>query len=319
MAQKVLIVGGLGFVGYHIVQELKIRGYEPVIGSRNNKHDDTAEAPIIEVDLKKMSDQELLQVLAPFDYVIFAGGADDRTIPKEDAATFFYAENVLPCVRLAELAKQLPLQKIIILGSYFSHFNRTRPEWKMAERHPYVRSRLLQQEETIEAAGNETAVIILELPYIFGSSPGKIPLWKPLVKYIKNSRLVFYTSGGTNIVSVEKVAKATVGAIEHAKHSERWIVGGENVSWKELISKISNALGKKRIVVTVPTFIVKVFALLTYGYFRLINKQVGLNLYHFITTQTSCTFLDTSDSMRHLGYENADMQEAINDTVKASL
>jgi dihydroflavonol-4-reductase len=318
MNNSVLIIGGLGFVGYHIIRELKNKGYHVKIGSRSTLMDEHAEAPIIPIDLKFMKDEELRLILQDFDHVIFAGGADDRTIPKEDAAQFFYNENVVPCVRLAKLCNDLNTQKLIILGSYFTHFNRVRPEWKMADRHVYVRSRMLQEEETIDCSNGKLTVTILELPYIFGAAPNKVPLWKPLVKYINSMPILFYTAGGTNIVSVEMVAKATVGAIEHAKHGDKWIVGGQNVTWKEMIQMFALALGKKRTVITVPTFIVRFFSLLTVGYFKISGKQSGLNIFHFITTQTAQTYLDTDESKRILNYKDDNLQRSINETVIAS-
>ena len=90
--QKVLVIGGLGFIGYHTVAALRQSGYEPVIGSRSGKSDVNADAPIIAIDLQTMSDDALKTVLSPFYAVIFAGGADDRTMPKEAAAPFFYKE-----------------------------------------------------------------------------------------------------------------------------------------------------------------------------------------------------------------------------------
>jgi nucleoside-diphosphate-sugar epimerase len=156
------------------------------------------------------------------------------------------------------------------------------------------------------------------LPYIFGSAPGKTPLWKPLVKYINSSPILFYTKGGTNIVSVEMVAKATVGAIEHAKHGEKWIVGGINVTWKEMINMVARSLGKKRSIVTIPSFIVRFFSFLTMIYFRITHKQTGLNLYHFISTQSSLTFLDAEESKKVLKYEDGNLQQSIDETVRAS-
>ena len=314
--RKVLVIGGLGFIGYHLVCQLREAGYQVSVGSRTVGCVESGGA--LYLDLHSMKDEQLQSILREFRYVIFAGGVDDRSsVPSGDAASFFYAGNVRPCVRLAELCRDLPVQKIVILGSYFAHFNRVRPEWKMAERHPYVRSRKLQHEETVLASQGKSEIVTLDLPYIFGSAPGKTPLWKPLVKYIRNSPIVFYTNGGTNIVSVEQVAKATISAMETASHNESCIIGDQNVTWKELIALFSLALGKKRWVVTVPDCIVRFFALILRIFFCLTCKQSGLDPYHFISTQTANTFLDTQPAMERFRYARADMQKSIQETVRA--
>jgi dihydroflavonol-4-reductase len=311
---EVLVIGGTGFIGYHLIGELKRSGYLPTVGSRSS---DSFPEKITHLDLKAMSDDQLRAILRKFDYLIFAGGVDDRTKPDEDASVFFYNGNVVPCVRLALLCRDLPVKKIIILGSYFSHFDRIRPEWKMSARHPYVKSRKLQHEETVVASEGKTGIVTLDLPYIFGSSPGKVPLWKPLVKYIRSSSTIYYPDGGTNIVSVEQVARATVGAIKHADHNESWIVGDRNVSWKELIGLFATAIGKPRTVVTIPTFIVRLFASIYWALSHLFSWRSGLHPFHFVTVQTANTFLDTQLSMARLGYSHADMQKSIEQTVRA--
>jgi dihydroflavonol-4-reductase len=319
LMKQVLVIGGKGFIGYHLIHSLKEKGYGVAIASRRNDSlGDYCGFPIVHVDLATFSDQEIKEVLVKYQVVVFAGGADDRTMPNEPAAPFFYRENVVPCVRLAELGKQVKLEKLIILGSYFTYFNRTRPEWKMAERHPYVRSRVLQQEETIHTAQGVVKVEVLELPYIFGSSPDRIPLWKPLVKYIKSTPLVFYTKGGTAMVGVEEVSKAIIGAIEYEGVECLWQIAAENKSWKEMIKMYGQALGKDRKVVSVPTFLVKFFAWLTRATFKVLGKQSGLDLYHFIDTQTCYTYLDSEHSMKLLNYGKGNLSKSIEDTVKGS-
>ena len=140
----------------------------------------------------------------------------------------------------------------------------------------------MQYTETVAASEDKTHIVVLEIPYVFGAVPGKIPLWKPLINYIKKSPIVFYTKGGTNIVSVEQVAAATFGVIENVNQHDCIVLGNSNVTWKQLIGMISKALGKKRIVVSIPTLIVKVVACIAKHYFGIRKKQTGLDVSHFI-------------------------------------
>ena len=317
--QKVLVIGGQGFIGFHLIHILKQRNYELVIASRKAQHDAEFHGfPVIHFDLAHFSDEAILSVLKDFQVVVFGGGADDRTMPKEDPKTFFYRENVVPCVKLATLGKQVQLEKLVILGSYFTYYNRTRPEWKMAERHPYVSSRVLQQEETIKAADNHVKVEILELPYIFGAAPNMIPLWKPLVKYINATPWVFYTRGGTAMIGVEEVAKAIVGAIEYKGSNSIWQIGAENHTWSAMIDMFGSALGKKRKTVIIPTTMVRFFSWLTRLFFKITGKKSGLDIYHFISTQTEQTYLDSTASKRELQYGQGDLKKSIEETVRAS-
>ncbi len=317
--KSVLVVGGKGFIAYHLIKLLKERNYQVSVATRKQSLEkEYLDCPLVYLDLANFSDERISNVLETVEVVVFAGGADDRTMPTEPAASFFYKENVLPCVRLAEVGQLVGLEKLIILGSYFTYFNRMRPEWKMAEYHPYVRSRVLQQEDTIKAAGDRIKIEVLELPYIFGSSPEKTPLWKPLVKYIDTLPVIFYTKGGTAMIGVDEVAKSIIGAIEYKGREGIWQISAENKSWTEMIQLISSALGKKRKVILVPTPIVRFFSWLTKAYFELSGKQSGLDIDRFITTQTNLTYMETEESMRLLDYGRGDLKRSIEETVKGS-
>ena len=215
-------------------------------------------------------------------------------------------------------AEKASVQKVVILGSYFTTLNRNFPEWKMAEKHPYVASRVAQEQESIAASSGKTAVVILELPYIFGSVPHKTPLWKPIIDYVKSSYWVFYTEGGTNMVAVETVADAVLGTIESAKHGDCLFVGDENWTWKQMLEKIALNLHKKRKIVTIPNGIVKFFAQIYLLYLNATKKEFGLNPVEFIKTQTAFTFLDAKQTQMYLGYTSSNLSNAIAQCVKKS-
>lgn len=318
MPQKVLIIGGLGFIGSHISQVLTENDLKVTVAQRSTLSTSESTYPLIHLDLASIPVVDLVELLKGFRYVIFCGGADDRTMPIGDAAAFFYRENVAPCVKLAEASSIAGVKKMVILGSYFTHFDREVPAWNLAATHPYIQSRQLQQKESAETAHNGLQVSTLEIPYVFGAAPGKTPLWKPLIDYVRLSPLVFYPKGGTNIMSVQQVAQAVLGVLNASTYRPHWIVGSENVSWTQLIQMIATALGKRRRVVLLPTALVRFFARLAKLYLRLSKKQMGLDLVHYIDVQTSNTFLDVEESMRALGYGPADMQGAIEETVRAS-
>jgi len=317
MPKKALIIGGLGFIGSHISALLSSSGFDLSIAYRSKPPKHNPDTNLIHLDLNSTPVEELRKILGKFNYIIFCGGADDRKIPKGDAAAFYYKENVKPCLKLVESSLDTQVEKIIILGSYFSHFDRIKPTWNLKEKHPYIKSRYLQQIESTQLSQNKIQVSILEIPYVFGAAKGMTPLWKPLVDYINKMPLIFYTKGGTNIMSVEQVAKAVLGVLNTEKYQSHWIIGSENVSWTKLIQMISTALDKKRRVILVPNFIVKFSMLFIQAYFKFTKRQSGLDPYHYIDVQTSNTFMDVRNSMKSLSYEKKDMQESINDTVRA--
>lgn len=279
-----------------------------------------AEVRLTLADLDSLPDEELLELLRGQDGLIFAAGVDDRVVPASPAYPFFYKGNVLATERMMQLAVEAGVERAVVFSSYFLEFERRWPELRLAETHPYIRSRVEQERVALSAAGDRLAVNFLLLPYIFGSMPGRVPLWKPLVAYL-NSWLpwVFYPAGGSAMVSVNEVADAAVLALEKGEVGARYPVCAENLSWREFLQRLENILGKPKPVVTLPKAVVKLGAWFIRLAHRLQGRESGLDLVPFVELQTRLAFLDTDYSSLQLGYAHTDLEPFFENTVRASL
>ena len=320
--KNVLIVGGTGFLGYHAVRELIKRGYNVTILAlpplpAEGLFPDSVKIQL--ADLNKLSNAEVTVLLRGQDAVVYAAGADDRLTPKAPAYPFFYKYNVEATVRLITLARQAGVKKGIVLGSYFAYFNRTWPQLKLSQHHPYIRSRVEQEQAAIEAGSSDMQVMILELPYIFGSMPGRTPLWKPLIDYIRATPVIFFTHGGTNCITVEHVAEAIAGAVEKGEDGQRYTIGGENLTWVDLLGRISRIIGKSKKVISLPNWLVIVGTAFVKLSHKLQGKEGGLDPIELVKLQYALTFFDPGPSQLALGYGKNDLDEALQVTVQACI
>lgn len=320
MDRKIIIIGGTGFIGYHAVKEFIKRGYYVTVICRKNPKENLFtddRVTIKKLDINSSSDEEILSILNGQDFMLYAAGVDDRVTPKAPAYDFFYKSNVESSRRIFTLARDARIKKAVILGSYFAYFNRIWPEMELSKKHPYIRSRVEQENEVLQVGGS-MEVIVLELPYIFGSTPGIIPLWKPLINYIASSLPLFYTKGGTNVISVTNVALAIAGAVENGEGGAIYTIGDENLSWNELLHKILDILGKRKRIITIPNFLAKaIMAILKLKHW-LGDKEGGLEPIGFVELQTRNTFFNSSDTAKLLKYNPGDIMSALLDTVKSS-
>lgn len=318
--QRVFIVGGTGFLGYHATQEFVKRGWQVTAlglppGPPLNLYPDSVEVTI--QDIEHIDNKELLQLLQGHDAVVFAAGMDDRYTPKKPAYPAFYRANVEVPRRLLTLAVQAGIRRAVILGSYFAYFNRTWPEMELAKHHPYIRSRVEQEQELTSIPGMETCV--LELPYIFGNMPvpGWKPLWTPLIKYLRMSPVILYMTGGSACVTASTVGKAIVGAIEHGTPGACYPICDENLSWAEMLTRLAAADGRKVRVVNLPTWLVKISLFTVWLLHAIRGKEAGLDPRQFAPLQTSETYLDPDASRKALGYEPGNLAQAFQDIVVA--
>ncbi len=316
---NILVIGGTGFIGYHVVVKAIQRGND-VTAVAHNLPPDRLFPPRVHVetqDIESASDAELAKLLGGYDALVFAAGVDDRTVPKAPAYDFFFSHNVKPVAKLCTLAREAGLKRAIVLGSYFAHFDRKWPSLEMSRYHPYIRGRVEQSKAAFEASRDGLETIVLELPYIFGSTPGRTPLWSELIKYVESPLPLLYTAGGTNAISVKNVAEAILGALERGNGGEIYTIGDENVTWKELLERISRITGNHQKMHIIPRPVVSAFMRGLQTKHVLQGRESGLHPVEFVKIQTSNTFFDPSASRKVLGYGSGDLNEALEDTIRA--
>jgi nucleoside-diphosphate-sugar epimerase len=317
---NILLIGGTGFLGYHATKELLACGHQVKILALPPQPLPGLFPEEVEIhlaDMSSLSDEKLQSLLYDNDAVVFAAAVDDRVTPRKPAYPFFFKHNVENVRRVFDLACAAGVRRGIVLGSYFAYFDRVWPEMKLSIHHPYIRSRVEQAKAAIDAGGNDMVVSILELPYIFGSMPGKTPLWKPLIDYVMSPFPLLYPAGGTACVSVTLVAQAIRGAVEHGEPGKCYPIGGTNLAWIQLMEEISRLAGKPKRVITLPTWLVKVGAWCLKAVHDIKGLESGLEPVAFIDLQIRNTFIDPHISQSALHYSNEDLTQALTDTVNA--
>ena len=93
-------------------------------------------------------------------------------------------------------------------------------------------------------AGDGFDVAVLELPYIFGTQPGRKPVWVFLVENVMSMKSVtMYPRGGSTMVTVKQVGQALAGAIERNRGGSCYPIGYYNMTWKEMLGIVHKHLG----------------------------------------------------------------------------
>ena len=263
MSKKLMIVGGTGFLGYYTAKLALSKGYE--VGSISILDDDLENKDLASwypkeikntlLDVFEASEEELEKAIKGYDYMIYAVGPDDRYTPKAPSYEFFHHRLVDCCAKVFRAAEKAGVKKAAVYNSYFAYFDRRYPEMKLAEKHPYIRCRV-EQAKLLNEQKSKMEVVVLELPYIFGSMEARVPIWRDvfLDRYVNGHKTVFFSKGGTTMIAVEHIAEAGIGALEYGQNGERYPIGDENRSFKWMLSYMSECKGVKKKVVLPPTW-----------------------------------------------------------------
>jgi nucleoside-diphosphate-sugar epimerase len=320
MPPKVILIGGTGFLGTFAVREMRQRGWEVTsvgLAPVPREQNDDPQVHVVEQDFTRLDDPALLALLRGHTALVFAAGADDRLTPNRPCYPFFKAANVDALERLLRLAKPAGITRAVALGSYFTYFNRQWPHLKLTERHPYIRSRVEQQRVAFAAAAPEIELSFLELPYIFGAAPNRLPLWAPLLDYLRSTQTIYYTRGGTACVSVKAVGQAIAGAVEKGRGGQAYPIGEVNLTWGQMLTRLAKADGRDIRVVSLPNALLDPALWGLWLVHRLQGKESGLDPRHLLDLQAAETFFDPAPAQAELGFENGLLEGAFAETVAA--
>ncbi|MDO5663122.1 MAG: NAD-dependent epimerase/dehydratase family protein, partial [Brachybacterium sp.] len=319
------VLGGTGLLGYTTIRELIRRGYEvtslalpplPVEGLFDDL-DGVVDSHL--GDLNDLGDDEVLDLLRGHRAVMYAAGADERVTPPAPAARFFYEANVLPTQRLAALARTAGVQSFVVYGSYFAEFAERMPELGLRD-HGYPVMRLLQEQVAFAEGDGAMTVTSLRLPYIFGTMPGRMPLWSMFVEQIRGREVFPAHEGGiTAAVTTRQVAQAAVGAMERGEHRHTYPLGGYNLEHAAFYRRIAERLQQSTQVPLVP------FEALEPTLAELDEQCAQQGVEHGIHLRVSGYLrsldlsLDPVPAQSALGYEDDDVPAAIERTLDVVL
>lgn len=248
---KIMIVGGTGFLGYYTALDALKKGHEVGSLALNDVNLEgwyPKEVAVNYGDVFELSEDELVSYFKGYDAMVYSVGPDDRITPPAPSYDFFHERLVEHCAKVCRAAERAGVKRCVVYNSYFAYFDRVYPDKHFADNHPYIKTRVKQAKLCIEQA-KTMDVMILELPYIFGSMPERTPLWKDtfLDRFANGKKKILFPKGATTMIAVEHVGESGVGALMYGKHGERYPVGEENRSFDFFLDTMMvELLGKKR-------------------------------------------------------------------------
>ncbi len=270
----------------------------------------------------ELSDEELEAAMTGVDAFVYAAGVDERVefpAPVYDAYKKF---NIDPVDRCLKVAKKCGVKRCVILGSYFAWLAKEHPEMKLTEKHPYIRSRVDQENVAFKYADENMGVGVLELPYIFGTQPGRRPVWVILIEQLqrfKKMPCTMYPAGGTAMLTVRQVGEAIVGAAEQVEGARAYGISCYNMHWREFLKIVYRAMDgdPDRKIVDCPKWGFKLFGLHMRKEYAKKNIEGGIDPVGLADIMGMDLFIPTDDT-KELGCTPDDIEAAIFDSIKLS-
>jgi dihydroflavonol-4-reductase len=264
---RVFITGATGFVGSHVARRYAAEGAQlRLLTRRTSKLDSIAglDAETVVGDL--CNPEALRSALTGCDALVHVA-ADYRLWvpnPKE-----MYAANVDGTRELLKVAREVGIQRIVYTSSVATMGFKT-DGTIVDEDTPvalsdmighYKRSKFLGELEAIQAAKAGQHVMILNPTTPIGAGDVKpTPTGRIIVDFL-NRRFPAYVDTGLNLVDVDEVARMHVVALDRGTPGERYILGGENLTLKQILDRMSTITGLPSPTMKVPHAVAMTFAL----------------------------------------------------------
>lgn len=322
---NVLIFGGTGLLGCAAAQLFIDRGHK--VKTIALPHLPVG-APIPEEmeitfgNFLELTDEELEAAMTGVDSFIYAAGVDERVEFPAPVYEAYKKYNIDPVDRCLAMAKKCGVKTCVVLGSYFAWLAKEKPEMKLTEKHPYIRSRVDQEEVAFKYADENMGVAVLELPYIFGTQPGRRPVWVILIEQLQRFEkmpVTMYPAGGTAMLTVRQVAEAIVGAAEQVKGARAYGISCYNLTWREFLKIVYRAMNDDpdRKIVDCPKWAFKAFGLMMRNDYAKRNVESGIDPVGLADIMAMNLFIPTDDC-KELGCTPDDIEAAIFDSIKLS-
>jgi dihydroflavonol-4-reductase len=321
---KVFMVGGTGLIGSEAAKELIKRKHQVTSVALPPVPPGAKLPPEMKLEFgnyMEMTDEDIKKAIDGCEGFVFAAGVDERIEGSPPIYDMFEKYNITPLKRLLRIAKESGVKHAVICGSYFSYFDKIWPEKELYKWHPYIRSRRDQEDAALSFAGGGFDVAVLELPYIFGTQPGRKPVWVFLVEMIRGmKKATLYPRGGTAMMTVKQVGQAIAGALERNKGGICYPTGYYNMTWVEMLKIIHKYMGcPDKKIITIPEWIYALGMRKVMKDRKKAGHEGGLNMVKFASLQCSNQFIDKALGCEPLGVEPDDIDAAIGESVRLSL
>lgn len=318
--KKILVTGGTGFLGSHIVRQLleggeknlrvmaslvpewmKDAGVDPIEGSVTNA-DDVAAA------CKNVS------------AIFHLAGKVSRDNDDAGAMNKVHLEGTR---LLCEAAKENGVATMLLASSSGTIavsegeqvFDESYPQpVEVFSRWAYYGSKYYQERTALENFNGEgQRLVILNPSLLLGPGDERLSSTKPVLDFL--ARKIPYTpSGGLNFVDVRDAAAVFISALEKGKHQEKYLLGAANMTFEQFFGRLERLSGVSAPMLRIP----KKLALAGSSFISSVYKNWGKTspvAPNEVEQAEYFWYFDSSKAKNELGFMPRDEQETLQSTI----
>lgn len=318
--KKALVTGAAGFVGIHVVRALLARGVR-VRAFVYTREDDTLlrglDVDRVTGDVRDPGDVE--QAVSGMDLVVHAAGnvsfqPGDRTLQTE--VNVDGTRNMVAASRAAAVQRFVHVSTVSALG-YPPHGQvgdeDTPYNWSSMDV-GYMETKKAAQDLVLAAAESGMDAVVCNPTTMFGPDDINMNAASYVSGFQAVRGLMVCPAGGTNVADVRAVAAGILQVAEKGRPGECYVLGGVDMTYRDLFRAILARLGKGTPVLVLPSPVMSLAAFLSEACLGWMKGGPPLTR-DMAGPSSRLLFYRSDKAVRELGYEPGDPRQAIGDTI----
>ena len=319
---KTFVTGGTGFVGSAVIRRLLADGHEVRALVRPGANTRMLEGLPVERVSGGLGDAPALEkAMSGCGWVFHVAALYAYWGYTWDE---FHQSNVEGTRRVLEAATRAGAQRIVHTSSIAS-LGIPRDGAPGTEETPvalkdmlsdYKRSKFLAEEVAQEFVAQGLPVVIVNPAAPVGVGDHKpTQTGKMIVDYL-NNKMPAYVDTGLTIVDVDDVAEGHWLALEKGTVGERYILGGENLSLKQVLDLLAEISGRPKVNAQMPRAVAMGWAYVDTALARLNPRHVPMATPEAVRVSSKREYFSSAKAMRELGYQFVPAREALRKAVE---
>jgi dihydroflavonol-4-reductase len=318
----ILVTGATGFVGSAVARRLVSHGFGVRVLVRADSDRRNIEGLDVDVATGDLADRVSLEGAAKGCTALFHVAADYRLWTRDPQRMFATnvdgTREVLRAAAAAGAARIVYTSSVAVLG--------LRADGEAADEEtpvafadmigPYKQSKFRAEEEVRRLVAEEGLPAVIVNPSM-PVGPGDVkptPTGRMIVE-AASGRVPAYVDSGLNVVHVDDVATGHLLAFERGKLGERYVLGGEDMSLREILGTVAAAAGRRPPRLRLPHGAVLPIAYAAEAWTRLSGGREPFVTVDGIRMARKRMYFSSAKARRALGYEPGPARDALGDAV----
>lgn len=247
---KILVTGATGSIGSNVVRKLVDRGYDVRVLIRKTSNTLSIDGLNIERVYGDITDlPSIKEAVKGCKYVIHTAGI---IVPGSVNKSIVYDINEKGALNVAQASIEEGVERFVYTSSIAAVGWGTKEKPASEETPynfeldiPYWIAKRKAEEKIISLAKEGKLPAVVVNPAVMVGPWDVKPASGQLVQFASTGVTYFYFQGGSNFVDIEDAALGHILALEKGKIGERYILGGDNLYYKEYFSLVHKLLGNK--------------------------------------------------------------------------